>query len=60
MFSGNFGNGLWIAFIGWFLETAASSQLHQQTIHDLLDGHRVVDTMRRITPRFCLILRWTN
>ena len=47
MFSGNFGNGLWIAFIGWFLETAASSQIHQQTIHDLLDGHHVTDTMRR-------------
>ena len=47
MFSGNFGNGLWIAFIGWFLESAASSQIHQQTIHDLLDGHYVVDAMRR-------------
>jgi Zn-dependent protease len=47
MFSGNFGNGLWIAFIGWFLETAASSQIHQQTIHDLLAGHLVADTMRR-------------
>ncbi len=47
MFSGNFGNGLWIAFIGWFLESAASSQSHQQTIHDLLAGHHVADTMRR-------------
>lgn len=47
MFSGNFGNGLWIAFIGWFLETAASSQIHQQTIHDLLEGHHVADAMRR-------------
>lgn len=47
IFNGNFGNGLWIAFIGWFLESAASSQIHQQTIHDLLDGHRVVDAMRR-------------
>ena len=47
MFSGNFGNGLWIAFIGWFLESAASSQIHQQTIHDLLAGHHVVDAMRR-------------
>jgi Zn-dependent protease/CBS domain-containing protein len=45
MFSGNFGNGLWIAFIGWFLETAASSQIHQQTIHDLLAGHHVADAM---------------
>ena len=47
MFSGNFGNGLWTAFIGWFLESAASSQIHQQTIHDLLAGHHVVDAMRR-------------
>jgi len=47
MFSGNFGNGLWIAFIGWFLESAASSQIHQQTIHDLLAGHHVADTMHR-------------
>ncbi len=47
MFSGNFGNGLWIAFIGWFLESAASSQIRQQTIHDLLAGHHVADAMRR-------------
>jgi CBS domain-containing protein len=47
MFTGNFGNGLWIAFIGWFLESAASSQIRQQTIHDLLAGHLVADTMRR-------------
>ena len=30
-----------------FLESAASSEIHQQTLHDLLDGHHVVDTMRR-------------
>ena len=47
IFSGNFGNGIWIAFIGWFLESAASSQIHQQTIHDLLAGHHVADAMRR-------------
>ncbi len=46
IFTGNFGNGLWIAFIGWFLESAASSQIHQQTIHDLLAGHHVADVMR--------------
>lgn len=54
MFSGNFGDGLWIAFIGWFLENAASSQIHQQTIHDLLSGHHVADAMRNnhtaVTP----------
>jgi Zn-dependent protease len=47
IFTGNFGNGLWIAFIGWFLESAASSQIRQQTIQDLLAGHHVADTMRR-------------
>ena len=47
MFRGNFGNGLWIAFIGWFLENAASSQIRQQTIHDLLAGHHVAEAMRR-------------
>ena len=47
IFTGNFGNGLWIAFIGWFLERAASSQIQQQTIHDLLAGHHVADAMRR-------------
>ena len=45
--NGNFGNGLWVAFIGWFLESAASSQIRQQTIHDLLEGHHVSDAMRR-------------
>jgi Zn-dependent protease/CBS domain-containing protein len=47
MFTGHFGNGLWIAFIGWFLESAATSQIRQQTIHDLLAGHHVSDIMRR-------------
>jgi Zn-dependent protease len=47
LFTGNIGNGLWIAFIGWFLESAAVSQLRQQTIHDLLGNHRVSDAMRR-------------
>jgi Zn-dependent protease/CBS domain-containing protein len=47
IFIGNFGNGLWIAFIGWFLESAAVSQVRQQTVHDLLANHRVGDAMRR-------------
>ena len=47
IFTGNFGNGLWIAFIGWFLESAASAQIQQQTIQDLLAGHHVADAMRR-------------
>ena len=47
IFNGNLGNGIWIAFIGWFLESAASSQIQQQTIHDLLVGHHAADAMRR-------------
>jgi len=47
IFSGNLGNGLWIAFIGWFLESAASSQVQQQTVYDLLEGHTVQQLMNR-------------
>lgn len=47
LFVGQLGNGLWIAFIGWFLENAASAQIQQQTLHDLLSGHRVSSVMRR-------------
>jgi Zn-dependent protease len=47
MFTGNFGNGLWIAFIGWFLEGAATSQIQQQALHDLLAGHHAAEAMRR-------------
>jgi Zn-dependent protease/CBS domain-containing protein len=45
IFLGNLVNGLWIAFIGWFLESAANAQLNQQHIHDLLQGHTVVQAM---------------
>jgi Zn-dependent protease len=44
MFSGNVGNGLWIAFIGWFLDNAASVQI-QQVMFQGLTGHRVSQAM---------------
>jgi Zn-dependent protease len=47
MFGGNIINGLWIAFIGWFLESAAVAQLQQQIIQSLLAGHPVSDAMSR-------------
>jgi predicted transcriptional regulator len=50
MFTGNLGNGLWIAFIGWFLESAAASQVQQQALHDLLAHHKVSDVMNRDYP----------
>ena len=45
--AGNFFNGLWTAFIGWFLESAAASQLQQQLVKDLLVGHKVSEMMKR-------------
>lgn len=47
IFTGNVGDGLWIAFIGWFLENAASAQVQQQVVHGLLAGHKVADAMSR-------------
>lgn len=47
MFTGNFANGLWIAFVGWFLENAAMSQGTHLTIQDLLTGHTVDQAMSR-------------
>ena len=45
MFTGNFGNGLWIAFIGWFLDNAAASQVHAVMFQGLLAGHKVAQAM---------------
>jgi CBS domain-containing protein len=45
MFSGNLGGGLWIAFIGWFLDNAASVQIQQVMFRGLLTGHRVSEAM---------------
>jgi Zn-dependent protease len=45
--SGRLIDGLWIAFIGWFLESAAGSQVQQQQVKDLLSGHKVAEVMNR-------------
>ncbi len=45
MFGGNFTGGLWIAFIGWFLDNAASAQVQQVTVQGLLTGHTVSQVM---------------
>jgi Zn-dependent protease/CBS domain-containing protein len=45
MLSGDFGGGLWIAFIGWFLDNAASMQVHQTMFQGLLAGHTVSQAM---------------
>ena len=45
MLSGNVGGGLWIAIIGWFLDNAASGQVHQVMFQGLLTGHKVSQAM---------------
>src|ERR1035437_9830153 len=45
MFNGNLGGGLWVAFIGWFLDNAASIQMQQAMFRGLLTGHRVSQAM---------------
>jgi len=49
--AGNFLNGLWTSFIGWYLESAAASQVQQQRVKDLLAGHKVSELMSRDCTR---------
>jgi Zn-dependent protease len=42
---GDVFNGLWIAFIGWFLESAAAAQFQQQMVQGLLGHHKVSEAM---------------
>jgi Zn-dependent protease/CBS domain-containing protein len=50
IFGGNTINGIWIAFIGWFLESAALAQIQFQAVHGLLAGHTVAESMSRGYP----------
>jgi Zn-dependent protease/CBS domain-containing protein len=47
IFLGNWFNGLWLAFIGWFLENAAVGSYRQLALRDMLQGHRVSEVMTR-------------
>ncbi|MBE0658587.1 MAG: site-2 protease family protein [Bryobacteraceae bacterium] len=47
MFAGDIGGGIWIAFIGWFLDNAASAQVHQVAFQGLLAGREVSQAMSR-------------
>jgi Zn-dependent protease len=46
VFAGDLG-GLWLAFIGWFLDNAATAELHQVMFKGLLAGHTVSQAMSR-------------
>ncbi len=45
--TGNFFNGLWLAFIGWFLQNAAASAFQQAAMQKSLEGVTVAQVMRR-------------
>jgi Zn-dependent protease/predicted transcriptional regulator len=50
VFGGNLGGGIWIAFIGWFLDGAASSQIQQVMFQRVLAGHQVAQAMSAGCP----------
>lgn len=50
LFTGNFLGGIWIAFIGWFLLSAAQAANSQVQLQYLLKGVTVADVMNR-TPQ---------
>lgn len=45
LFRGYLINGLWLAFIGWFLENAAAQSWRQFTLQELLQGHKVREVL---------------
>jgi Zn-dependent protease/CBS domain-containing protein len=47
IFWGSWFNGLWLAFIGWFLQSSAVSSYRELAIQDMLKGHKVSVAMTR-------------
>jgi len=47
IFTGNFLNGIWLAFIGWFLQTQASMGYKQLIFETSIKGIKVKDIMNR-------------
>lgn len=50
VFNGSVTQGLWIAFIGWFLLTAAQESMAQVAIRENLSGLRAADVMSHEVP----------
>lgn len=47
IFTGNWGNGLWLALIGWFLQSAAKGSYQQMALQQILKGHKAIEIMSR-------------
>jgi Zn-dependent protease/CBS domain-containing protein len=47
VFTGNWFNGIWLALIGWFLDSAAAGSYRQLILQDMLNGHIASDVMSR-------------
>jgi Zn-dependent protease len=47
----NFFNGLWLVFIGWFLQNAAASVLSQVNLEHSLEGVKVAHVMSEDFPK---------
>jgi len=50
LLTGNWFSGLWLAFIGWFLLSAAQETVLQVSIRSVLTGVRAEDVMARDCP----------
>lgn len=50
-FSGDWVNGIWMAFIGWFLLSTAQTSLRQVTLEQMLRGHTAREVMMVDCPR---------
>jgi Zn-dependent protease/CBS domain-containing protein len=46
----NFFSGLWLVFIGWFIQSAASSSRQQYAMHTALTGRLARDAMQQEIP----------
>ncbi len=49
---GNIMDGLWLIFIGWFLDTSASAQIQRGNLRSILMNYRVQDAMN---PNYAVI-----
>ncbi len=50
IFNRNWADGLWFAFIGWFLDGAATQSVRQIAVDDLLTGHTAREALLTDCP----------